>query len=91
MATDHLNCHTQVQRKGFSLTLAELLVALLLVWLVAFSWGYWVSYRHSLNFYRPAITKLEQKDAKLIEEFAKIETRIGLLEGKGKKKGWRES
>jgi hypothetical protein len=85
MATDHY----QVQRRGMSLTLAELLVALLLVWFVGFAGGYWVSRNHSVNFHAGAYDKLETKHTRLLEDFAKLETRMGLLEGKGQKKGWR--
>ncbi len=88
MATDHLNCHTQVQRRGISLTLAELLVALLLCCLVSFAGGYWVSRNHSINFHAGAYEHLQMKHTQLLTDFAALEVRVGLLEGKGKKKGW---
>lgn len=78
-----------IERRVISLTLAELFVALLLVWLGGFVGGYWVSRIHAVDYYGPAFDKLLAKDAKILEDFAKLETRLGLLEGKGKKKGWR--
>ncbi len=81
--------HHQVQRRGISLTLAELLVALLLVWLGSFSYGYWLSRNHSLDFHAPAYDKLQTKHTQLLTDFVKLEVRVGLLEGKGQKRGWR--
>ncbi len=81
--------HQQVQRRSISLTLAELLMALLLVWFVSFAGGYWLSRIHAIDYYGPAFDKLETKHTLLLEDFAKLETRMGLLEGKGQRRGWR--
>ncbi len=81
--------HNRVQRRGISLTLAELLVILIFVCFISFGSGYGLSRYHSTIFHAPAITKLQAKDTLILEDFAKLETRVGLLEGKGKKKGWR--
>ncbi len=79
----------RVERRGISLTLAELFVALLLVWFVSFVGGYWLSRNHSLDFHAPAYDKLQTKHTQLLTDFVKLEVRVGLLEGKGKKKEWR--
>ncbi len=79
----------RVERRSISITLAELFVALLLCWLISFVGGYGLSRHHSNNFHGPAYEKLEAKDTKILEDFVKLETRVGLLEGKGQKKGWR--
>ncbi len=81
--------HHQVQRRGISLTLSELLVLLIFVCFISFGSGYGLSRYHSTIFHAPAITKLQAKDTLILEDFAKLETRVGLLEGKGNKKGWR--
>ncbi len=64
-------------------------MAMLLCWFISFVGGYWLSRNHSVNFHGPAYEKLEAKHTLLLEDFAKLETRMGLLEGKGKKKGWK--
>ncbi len=81
--------HHQVQRRGISITLAEFFVALLLMWLFSFTGGYWLSREHSNSFHGPAYNKVRAEHTILMEEFVKLEVRIGLLEGKGQRKGWR--
>ncbi len=86
----------QVQRRGISLTLAELLVLLIFVCFISFGGGYWLSREHSndfhagaYDFHAKAYDKLQIRHNEILKAFADIETRVGLLEGKEKKRGWR--
>ncbi len=81
--------HRRVQRRSFNLTLADLFVILLFSCLISFVAGYGLSRYHSINFYGPTYDKLQVKHTQFLTDFASLEVRVGLLEGKGKKKGWR--